>query len=249
MGKSARRRILCACCGQEGTYGGHGWRSTCYSRWHKAGCPEDSPRPPASPEVAQQRAAAMIGRRTQDVRKRQLKARAIKLRRYGGTTKQIARRLGVTERTVQRYLAEAREDAEPAPIDQTATGNRAQPRAHQGGSMTQTYRHDPDWAIDRIRRHPAAPSAGNDSFLERLGPVYADNLTPAQARHIGVVSAGVLIGTGAGTSDTLKDVLEALGLLDYAAPERGLNGHLKGESGRDRVRRAAQHRDAHKAAS
>lgn len=249
MGGKSNRRIICACCGKPGMHGGHGWRRTCYSRWRVAGRPAEGPPPPLDSHADLALAEA---RKAIQARKQQLKARAIRHARRGNKPARIAQLLGVTERTVHRYLAEARADGETldaAPADQTPSGNRAQPRAHQGGSMKQTYRHDPDWAIDRIRRHPAAPSTGNDSFLERLGPVYADNLTPAQARHIGVVSAGILIGTGAGTSDTLKDVLEALGLLDYAAPERGLNGHLKGESGRDRARRAAQHRDTHKAAS
>lgn len=249
MGGKSNRRIICACCGKPGMHGGHGWRRTCYSRWRVAGRPPEGPPPPQEPHA--DLALAEAREAVQD-RKQQRKARAIQLHRDGGKPDQIARRLGVTERTVLRYLAEARADGETldaAPAGQTPSGNRAEPRAHQGGSMKQTYRHDPDWAIDRIRRHPAAPTVGADSFLEQLGPVYADDLTPGQWRHVAGVAAGILVGVGVTDREELRGVLESLGPLDYAAPKRGLNGHLKGESGRDRARRAAQRRDAHKAAS
>lgn len=79
--------------------------------------------------------------------------------------------------------------------------------------MPRPYVHDPEWLIGRMNRE-AVPSVGLDGFTNALGAVHAHALTDAQRRHVGIVTAGILIRQGAGTADTLRDVLEALGVIE-----------------------------------
>lgn len=98
MSKS-NRIITCSCCGKRGrAYGPDGWRDACHRRWDAAGRPDGGPPPPRTPGP------------------HILLAQYVQLRdRRRLTAAEYAARLGVSERTIQRYEAKLRAADKPAP--------------------------------------------------------------------------------------------------------------------------------------
>lgn len=182
------RRILCACCGQEGSYGGFGWRSTCYSRWVDAGRPETGP-PPARPLAVLNRERAAKGLAAQREHARERRAKVRGLARNPSTTRaRIAARLGVSVRTVERDLAALA--AEP-----------------EGDAVT---RMSPDRKVERLRRRPATKPIGADFANTRDLRGDVDDLLPERReRVIGHVR------TFARDDAERAEFLDMLGLADY----------------------------------
>ena len=218
MGDKSHRRVVCTNCGNEGTHGGHGWCGTCASRWRAAGCPESGPPPPQDPRVnavkAREIANAISKRRAAERR-----AEYIRLHNAGLDPAAAAQQLGVHVGTARIYRNQL---------------------IAEGAIMPRVRESDPNWMVGRMQAYSDRPASGRESLNDRLGAVYASDLTPDQWRHVAVVAGGILVGAGITGPGELRDMLEALGLLDYPAPVRRTNGHLKDESGHDRARKAAE---------
>jgi hypothetical protein len=102
------RNIECKCCGTAGINGGYGWIKPCYDRWYKANMPEGGPPPPVSKEEWVRRRTGLT------FSKKKLKMQKLMeiIERSRGQlhVDGAARSLGVTRRTVNRYLVELREE-------------------------------------------------------------------------------------------------------------------------------------------
>lgn len=222
---SRNKQIFCPCCRRHRPHGGHGYCTACAGRWRDLGRPDEGPPPPLAGEQLRAawkanaaKARAVANPRLQ-ARKRHRREETRRLLNAGIDLAEIAERIGVNIRTVRIYRNEL---------------------VAEGAIMPRVRESDPNWMVGRMQAYSDRPASGRESLNDRLGAVYASDLTPDQWRHVAVVAGGILVGAGITGPGELRDMLEALGLLDYPAPVRRTNGHLKGESGHDRARKAAE---------
>lgn len=100
---ASERIITCKHCGDTKRHGAYGWCHACYTRWDRAGRPEDGPPQKTSPlavlELAWQAHSERRKGRLEDYQD---------LRSWGLTVERAARRLGLSERTAWRYEAALR---------------------------------------------------------------------------------------------------------------------------------------------
>lgn len=85
--------------------------------------------------------------------------------------------------------------------------------------MKQTYQHDPDWLINRLRSAGRqAPAVGSDSFDAKLGPVPYWHLTDEEIHDVRIRTLGLRLTGGETDPAALRETLDALGV--GAVPDR-----------------------------
>lgn len=136
--------LHCSCCGRPAKDLRHGWATSCYQRWLKAGRPAGGPPPPKSTQTPAQAENLIYGRL---VAAERYERRLAEFRRLDSirrplnsqwtvpgqrTDKQIAAIIGVDSRTIARYRATERaagrgwwKDGRPRPMPQQAQGQSA----------------------------------------------------------------------------------------------------------------------------
>lgn len=101
----ANRAIICPCCRKlKQRKGNYPWCTACYQRWIRAGRPPGGPARPLTRETCAERARAAYQEQARGRREDYQE-----LRSWGETREVAAARVGVTERTVQRYERALRE--------------------------------------------------------------------------------------------------------------------------------------------
>lgn len=100
-------RITCRNCKRPGMiHRAHGWCDGCYSRWHRAGRPDDGPPPPGTvPPVDEVIVASAVRGERPTLTPRERRAAVAILTAKGLAARQVAVRLGCTRRTVERHNA------------------------------------------------------------------------------------------------------------------------------------------------